>query len=307
MFGTRISFMKFSIIVPTYNEEKDIYRTLNALEAVQYPDYEVLIVDDGSKDKTPEIVEAFAKRSPHFRLLRQPVNRGVSAVRNIGIKEASGDVMVILNADVILPGDFLKRIAPYYKQGKQWVAVVSRVLNREKLYPRYLEAMHHYIYQVRKEHWVWTEGFSCTKEAALAVGLFPEAMPGCSGEDVDFGNDLEKKYPGVRATEIIVPHIAPDELGEYCGQQKGRGKGRTNYYRYMQHFGSGKLFVNSLLSTGYRVVKLILLQPVFRAWAYSKYSDRGRRDFLGFIWAGYVTEIAMIVGMWQAFMRILKK
>lgn len=298
--------LKFSIIVPTYNEEKDIFRTLNALEGLQWPDFEVLIVDDGSKDKTAQIVETFSKRLSNFRFLPQPVNRGVSAVRNIGIHEARGEVVVILNADVLLPGDFLNRIAPYYAQGKKWVAVVSRVINLEKVYPRLVEAGGHYTYEVQNKHWVWTEGFSCTKEAAIGVGLFPEAMPGCSGEDADFGLNLEKKYPGVRAMEVIVPHIAPDNLREFWGQQRGRGQGRTNYYYYMKHLGKAGLFFNSVLSSGWRTLKMICLIPIFlRAWQYSKYSSHGRRDFIPFVWASYVTELAMLFGMWRAFGRIL--
>lgn len=298
--------LKFSVIVPTYNEEKDIFRTLNALEGLQWPEFEVLIVDDGSKDKTAEIVKKFSERLPNFRFLPQAVNRGVSAVRNIGIHEATGGVVVILNADVLLPRDFLQRIAPYYDQGKKWVAVVAKVINLEKVYPRLVEAGSHYVYEVRNKHWVWTEGFSCTKDAAMGVGLFPEAMPGCSGEDADFGLELEKKYPGVRAMEVVVPHIAPDSLVEFWGQQRGRGQGRTNYYYYMRRLNKANLFVNSLLSTGWRTFKMIILLPmVVRAWQYSKYSEKGRKDFLPFIWASYVTELAMLAGMWRAFKRIL--
>lgn len=299
--------IKFSIVVPTYNEENDIFRTLNALEDIRWPNYEVLIVDDGSRDRTVEIVESFVKRSPKFRLLKQGINRGVATVRNIGIRESKGQVVVILNADVILPNDFLKRIAPYYKQGKQWVAVVSKIINRERVYPRFLEAMSYYTYLIRGVHWVWTEGFSCTKEAALGVGLFPEAMPGCSGEDVDFGNDLEKKYQGARALGIIVPHVAPDEFAKFWGQQLGRGRGRTNYYYFIRHFSIGHLFLNSFLSSGWRIFKLVVLVPFFRAWAYTKYSERGYKDFLPFAAVGYLMEIAMLAGIWQAFWRIFTK
>ncbi|OGY97961.1 MAG: hypothetical protein A2855_01685 [Candidatus Liptonbacteria bacterium RIFCSPHIGHO2_01_FULL_57_28] len=297
---------KFSIIVPTYNEEKDIFRTLNALEGLQWPDFEVLIVDDGSKDKTAQIVEQFSKRLPNFRFLPQPMNRGVSAVRNIGIKESQGEVVIILNADVLLPRDFLNRINPYYDQGKKWVAVVARVINLEKVYPRLVEAGSHYTYEVRGDHWVWTEGFSCTKEAAIAVGLFPEAMPGCSGEDADFGLELERKFDGVRAMEVVVPHIAPDNISEFWGQQRGRGQGRTNYYYHMRHLNKAGLFFNSLASSGWRLFKMLILIPLtVRAWQFSKYSEKGRKDFLPFIWGNYVTELAMLAGMWRAFRRIL--
>jgi glycosyltransferase involved in cell wall biosynthesis len=298
--------MKFSVIVPTYNEEKDIRRTLLALEKLDWPDYEVIVVDDASRDKTKEIVSEFTSKFSNFHFLEQPRNRGVSFARNRGIAESSGEVMVILNADVILTSDFLKRIAPFYEQGNKWVGVVSRVLNLETIYPRFIETEGYYTYLVHGQHWVWSEGFSCTKDAAIEVGLFPEAMPGASGEDVDFGLDLEKKFKGVRAMDIIAPHIAPDNLKEFWHQQKGRGRGRTNYYYYMSHYGLGKLFMSSFISSVWRLIKLIPV-PVVRAWQYSKYSTKKRADFIPFILVGWVKEVAMIVGIWEAYTRILKK
>lgn len=298
--------MKFSVIVPTYNEEKDISRTLKALENLQWPDFEVMIVDDASKDRTPEIIRSFSDRLPNFRFLPQTINRGVSAVRNIAIRAAEGDVMVMVNADVLLPPDFMQKMVPYFAKGNKWVSVTNKIINLDKVYPRFVEASGYYFYTIQGKHWMWTEGLSCTKEAALGVGLFPEAMPGCSGEDIDFGLKLEKQYPGTRTMEILVPHIAPDELREFWGQQRGRGQGRTNNYRYMKGLGIPALLLNSLLSSGWRILKMACLIPIFwRAWKYSKFSDRGRKDFLPFIWVIYVAELAMLAGMWRAFRRIL--
>ncbi|MEK7465640.1 MAG: glycosyltransferase [Patescibacteria group bacterium] len=297
----------FSIIVPTYNEEKDIYRTLNALEALDWDGYEVIIVDGHSTDKTIEIIKGYANRLSYFSLLFQPESKrkGVAEARNIGIKAAKNNVLVILNADVILPRDFLGRIAPYYLEGKYWVSVFDRVLNTEKLYPRYVGAEGYYVYTVKGAPWVWTEGFSCRKDAALEVGLFSEDMPGFSGEDVDFGVELEKRYPGVRATEIIVPHIAPDTLKEFWWQQRARGKGRTNYYYYAKHFSLFHIILNTILSTVSRLVKIVIPLPIIRAWHISLYSGRRHKDFIPFMWISYVKDAGMIIGMWQALFRVI--
>src|SRR3990167_6012515 len=98
--------MKFSIIVPTYNEEKDITPTLEALSTLDYPDYEVFMVDD-STDSTPEIIERYKDRG--IKLIH-PGGVGRCEARNIGIKMATGEVVVILNADVQIPRDFLQKI-----------------------------------------------------------------------------------------------------------------------------------------------------------------------------------------------------
>jgi len=299
--------IRFSIIVPAYNEEADLPKTLTALEVLKYHDYEVLVIDDGSDDNTIAVAQTFVNRDPnHFQIFRQSQNQGVASARNRGIREARGNVLVILNADVLLPTDYLSKLSPFYEQGNQWVAVRSQVLNLTSPYSRFTAAEEYSYYFVEKKFWVWTEGFSCTKEAAVSVGLFPEVMPGCSGEDVDFGLLLEKKLPGTRTTEIVAPHVAPDTFSGYWGQQKGRGKGRSNYYYYMNHYRLRRLFISSVLATIKRLVKVFLGQEVLTAWRLSRFSPRRRKDFLPFIWVGIVREFAMIAGIWSAYRRIGK-
>lgn len=84
-----------SVVIPAYNAEKTIAATLDSVLAQSYPPHEVIVVDDGSKDGTPAVVEAF---SPRVRLLRQ-LNSGPSAARNNGIRVATGDWIALLDAD----------------------------------------------------------------------------------------------------------------------------------------------------------------------------------------------------------------
>lgn len=298
--------VRFSIIVPTFNEEIDIGRTLDALERITWPDYEVIVVDGASRDGTTKIVEQYVTRSHRFQLIKQPENLGVSSGRNAGIRQATGSILVILNADVLLPPDFLSQIAPYYRAGNHWVAVESNVLNTETAYARFNQAEHWHFYRVANNHFVWTEGFSCTKEAAIAVGLFPEQMPGAGGEDRDFSFALETQFPGVRALDLAVPHIVPDTFRGYWAQAVGRGKARTNYYSYMSHMSLPRLLVHSSLATGWRIAKSACLVPVILSWKYAAFSDRGRRDFLAFVAVAYVKEIAMLFGIWRAFIDLVR-
>ncbi len=106
--------MKFSIIIPTYNEARDIVATLESLLALDYPDREIIVVDD-STDRTPEIVRGYAAQG--VRLIH-PGGGGRCEARNLGIRKASGEVVVLLNADVRLPADFLRRLACHYQRGR---------------------------------------------------------------------------------------------------------------------------------------------------------------------------------------------
>ncbi len=89
-----------SVIIPAYNAEAFIGRTLESVLSQTYENIEVLVVDDGSKDKTAEIVASFAQKDSRIILLSQQ-NAGVAAARNLGIEKSRGEYIAPLDADDI--------------------------------------------------------------------------------------------------------------------------------------------------------------------------------------------------------------
>jgi glycosyltransferase involved in cell wall biosynthesis len=87
-----------TVVIPVYNGECFIDRTLASALAQTYDPLEVVVVDDGSTDRTPIIVEAAAARDNRIRLLRAQKS-GVAAARNLGITEARGKLIAPLDAD----------------------------------------------------------------------------------------------------------------------------------------------------------------------------------------------------------------
>lgn len=87
-----------SVIVPAYNAEAFIEEALGSALNQTYRALEVVVVDDGSQDRTPDIVEALAEKDPRVRLLRQ-ANGGVAAARNLAIEHARGVYIAPLDAD----------------------------------------------------------------------------------------------------------------------------------------------------------------------------------------------------------------
>lgn len=85
-----------SVVIPLYNKEAHIQRTINSVLAQSIQDFEVLTIDDGSTDKSAEVVLSFT--DPRIRLIQQE-NLGVSAARNRGIKESKADLIAFLDAD----------------------------------------------------------------------------------------------------------------------------------------------------------------------------------------------------------------
>ena len=92
--------MKLSIIIPMYNAEKYIADCLDSILKSDLPkgEYEVIIVNDGSKDKGPEIAQNYVSKHEDFRYLTQE-NQGQSVARNYGIKEAQGEYVWFVDAD----------------------------------------------------------------------------------------------------------------------------------------------------------------------------------------------------------------
>lgn len=89
-----------SVITPAYNAEKFIERTLESVLNQTYKNIEILVIDDGSQDKTPEIVKSVAHRD-HRVILLQQANAGVAAARNLAIEKSRGEFIAPIDADDI--------------------------------------------------------------------------------------------------------------------------------------------------------------------------------------------------------------
>ncbi len=96
-------YPKVSIVVASYNGDRTLKACLESLEQLNYPDYEVILVDDGSTDSTREI--AFLR--PRVRYVRHESNRGLSVARNTGIAAASGEIIAFTDSDCRADPDWL--------------------------------------------------------------------------------------------------------------------------------------------------------------------------------------------------------
>ena len=95
-----------SVVIPMYNCAPVIVR---CLDSIDYPDCEIIVVNDGSKDNGAEVVEQYAANHPHVHLINKP-NGGVSSARNLGIENARGKYIVFVDADDYLAQDGLIRM-----------------------------------------------------------------------------------------------------------------------------------------------------------------------------------------------------
>lgn len=300
--------MKFSIIVPTYNEEQDIGRTLDALVALDYPDKEILVVDD-STDLTPEIVRGYAGCG--VSLIRPEKREGRCGARNLGILAAKGEVVVILNADVHLPRDFLQRIRVYYDKGYDYVLVRSEVENLSDLFARYVECMGIVDHYRADPEWMeWTEGFSCRREFAIRAGLFPVgyAVPICAGEDGVFGKQLRQLNARKKIDlDIVVTHISPATFNEYWRIRKGRGKGSPQVRRFIDEWSVTRIIGWATMRIVRSVFFLVSALPMFYInYRAMRESPRGLSDWLPFCYAWLVEQAAFHAGEWEGIFEIVR-
>jgi len=95
-----------SVIVPVYQAEKYLPACLESFEQQNFKDYELLLIDDGSTDRSGEICDQYAEKHAHVRVVHQK-NRGISAVRNEGLALAKGRYIVFADADDVAAPDYL--------------------------------------------------------------------------------------------------------------------------------------------------------------------------------------------------------
>lgn len=120
--------MKLSIIIPVYNEKKTIREILKQVMAVKIPKVskEIIIVDDKSRDGTREILEKIKKESPGFRIIYHKKNQGKGAAVRTGFKQATGDCVLVQDADLEYDPRDIPRLLKPIQEGKAEVVYGSR-------------------------------------------------------------------------------------------------------------------------------------------------------------------------------------
>lgn len=111
--------MKVSVVIPNFNGrellEKNLLFVLKAKETPENKIIEIIIVDDGSSDESVNFIK---NNFPGVKIIKHKVNRGFSATVNTGVRTAKGDLIALLNNDVIPSEDFLKAALPHFENDK---------------------------------------------------------------------------------------------------------------------------------------------------------------------------------------------
>ena len=109
--------MKYSIIIPVYNVEEYLDRCLKSILNQTYSNYEVIIVNDGSPDNSDNIIKSYEKEDKRFKEYKK-VNGGLSDARNYGLKYATGDYLIFIDADDYIESNYLEKVNDVLERNK---------------------------------------------------------------------------------------------------------------------------------------------------------------------------------------------
>jgi glycosyltransferase involved in cell wall biosynthesis len=296
--------LTFAVVVPAYNEAADIAATCRALLDLRPEPDEIVFVDDASTDDTADTIRRYLVR-PNMRLIVQPANRGPAAARNTGIRASSSEIVVFVDADVLLPQNFLARLSGHYQQGADTVAVEAAVPATDAACERFFQAQHHYLYGDDREVG-WSQAFSCRRSLAVCAGLFAEALPVPGGEDGEFVERLSARTTKrVVDKTIIVHHVTPSTVGDFWRQWHGRGVAVPFVRRRMHHIAWPMLVAERLAAAVWSALLVVSIVPMLRRAALlTPLSARGWSDLPRFFGLSVLQLLAQRTGEWNGMLRL---
>jgi glycosyltransferase involved in cell wall biosynthesis len=175
---------KISVILPVYNQAQYVSAAIQSVLGQTYPDFELIVVDDGSTDETPQILAGF--HDPRMRVIRQP-NAGLSAARNSGIKLSSAPLITFLDSDDYFLTNKLEVLSQYLGSHPEIGLVAGRA--------KYIDHAGNYIHtpdtpltplelpQLLYQNPICVSGILLRRSWLDNYGLFDETLRAC--EDFD--------------------------------------------------------------------------------------------------------------------------
>ena len=223
-------YPKVSVIVCAYNGERTVDSCLASLETLNYPNYEVIVVNDGSNDRTKEISE----RYKYVRLINQ-ANQGLSAARNVGLRAATGDIIAYTDCDCMVDPDWLMHLVARFLTS-DFGAVGgpnlpppdnSMVANCVAVSPG---APAHVLLDDEIAEHIPGCNMAFRREALEAIDGF-DPLFRAAGDDVDVCWRLQNKgYKIGFSAAAVVWHFRRNTVRDYVKQQEGYGKAEALLY-----------------------------------------------------------------------------
>lgn len=279
---------KVSVVVCCHNEEKHLPKCLEALKGQTYPNFEIIVVDDGSTDRTAQIAE---KRG--VKLISIP-HSGLPTARNVGVENAEGEVIAFTDADCVVEETWLGKLIGSIRSGNYAGVVggIRKVLNSYSFIARCLGT-----HLENKPIKCNTGGYNMAyrKEVIKKLGGFDPNF--IRGGDYEFNlRVLQRGYKVAWAKDAIVFFTYPDTINKLITQQLANGFWyRKILKKHPRHLKAGK---RRLISTFVCLfIPFFFIRSVYKAFSYTK----SFKLTLGFFLYSYVSLLAFNVGFLSTF------
>lgn len=224
-------YPRVSVLIPAHNEERVIAHALAAATAIDYPDYEVVVVDDGSTDGTRGVIERYVE-SGQVRLIAKRQNEGKAMALNDALPCLNGEIVLIMDADAEPVPDILRHMLPHFEHAR--VAAVTgnpRVKNVDTFLARLqLIEFSSIVSLLRRSQRIWGRIMTVSgvvaafrKSALLDVGGFSPEMP---TEDIELTWKLQRRFWDIRyEPRALVWMTVPSTLRGLIAQRRRWSRG----------------------------------------------------------------------------------
>jgi glycosyltransferase involved in cell wall biosynthesis len=183
-----------SVIIPVYNGEKFLPRCLDALKSTSYQQYELIVVDDCSTDRSDEI-----SRQKGARVLKTSRQSGPGAARNQGAQKARGEILFFVDADVVVKPDAIERVAANFINHPEIAAVFGSYDDEpdaQNFISQYKNLFHRFVHQQgsSEAETFWAGCGAVRRDVFLALdGFDVERYPRPAIEDIELGYRMRTK------------------------------------------------------------------------------------------------------------------
>jgi glycosyltransferase involved in cell wall biosynthesis len=199
---------KVSIVIPTYNRADFLPKTIQSVLNQTYQDWEMIIVDDGSTDKTEEIVKGYKESG--IRYIVHKSNLGISAARNTGIKKSKGKYIALLDSDDEWFPEKLSCQMKIFQEKDSKCGVVCTsgymVKGSKLICTREIPAdLDNFYERFLFENFIWVSSVLVKKECFEKAGLFDENLKSC--EDWDMWIRIAKYYKLIFLETPLIKYV----------------------------------------------------------------------------------------------------
>lgn len=224
--------MLISVVIPVFNSERHIERTLNSIleqKCAEY-DLELIAVNDGSKDSTLEILNRFSQQ---ITILNQE-NQGPATARNTGGKAANGEIILFTDSDTVPHKDWINKMFYAFQDPEIHVcAGTYSIANPQSYLARIIQSEIENRYSRFEEYirFGGTYNLGVRKALFMGTGGFNESFRHASGEDNDFCYKILKTGNKIKfCPEAKVAHFHTEHLFKYLEEQYRHGFWRAKLY-----------------------------------------------------------------------------